>query len=139
MEAAVFAAVPRSSHQCVQWCKLASICLLFAPCSLRSLSLSLSLPRESPKAVIVAALLCLLRLQGATAEETAETAAVIAVTRRSQVRCCLCNHGVRPKFLALKHESRILGHSSNPVCGFSMMEQVRLCAVYPRRNALALP
>ena len=34
-------------------------------------------------------------------------------------------------FLALKHESRIFGHSSksNPVCGFSMEEQVRLCAV----------
>ena len=27
--------------------------------------------------------------------------------------------------LALKHESRILGHSSNPGCGFSMMEQVK--------------
>ena len=32
-----------------------------------------------------------------------------------------------PEFLALKHESRILGHSPNPVFGFSMMEQVRLC------------
>ena len=29
------------------------------------------------------------------------------------------------EFLALKHESRILGHSFNPVCGFSMMEQVK--------------
>ena len=38
--------------------------------------------------------------------------------------------------LALKHESRILGHSSNPVCGFSMMEQVRLCAVWPVENWL---
>ena len=36
-----------------------------------------------------------------------------------------------PEFLALKHKSRILGHSPNPVCGFSMLEQVRLCAVYP--------
>ena len=35
----------------------------------------------------------------------------------------------KSEFLALKHESRILGHSSNPVCGFSMMEQVRLCVV----------
>ena len=35
-----------------------------------------------------------------------------------------------PEFLAIKHESRILGHSSNPVCGISMMEQVRLCAVW---------
>ena len=32
-----------------------------------------------------------------------------------------------PEFLALKQESRILAHSSNPVCGFSIMEQVRLC------------
>ena len=31
--------------------------------------------------------------------------------------------------LDLKHESRILGHSSNPGCGFSMMEQVRLGAL----------
>ena len=38
--------------------------------------------------------------------------------------------------IALKHESRILGHSSNPVCGFSMMEQVRLCAVLPMENWL---
>ena len=28
------------------------------------------------------------------------------------------------EFLALKHESRILGLSSNPVCGLSIMEQV---------------
>ena len=35
------------------------------------------------------------------------------------------------EFLALKHDSRILGHSSNPVCGFSMMEQVRPCGVWP--------
>ena len=34
-----------------------------------------------------------------------------------------------PEFLALKHESRIFGHSSNPVCGFSMMEQVRPCCL----------
>ena len=36
-----------------------------------------------------------------------------------------------PEVLALKHESKVLGHSSNPVCGFSMMEQFRLCAVWP--------
>ena len=35
------------------------------------------------------------------------------------------------EFLALKQESRILGHSSNLVCGFSMME---LCAVLPKEN-----
>ena len=41
-----------------------------------------------------------------------------------------------PEFLALKHESRILGHISNPACGFSAMEQVRLCAVWPVENWL---
>ena len=40
------------------------------------------------------------------------------------------------EFLALKHKSRIIGHSSNPVCGFSMMEPVRLCAVWPMENWL---
>ena len=45
-------------------------------------------------------------------------------------------HEPRPDFLALNHESRILGHSSNPVCGFSMMEQVRLCVVWPMENLL---
>ena len=40
------------------------------------------------------------------------------------------------ELLALKHESRILGHSSNPVCGFSMMEQVRLRVVWPKENWL---
>ena len=33
------------------------------------------------------------------------------------------------EFVALKHKSRIFGHSYNPLNGFSMMEQVRLCAV----------
>ena len=41
-----------------------------------------------------------------------------------------------PEFLALKQESKILGHSSSPVCGFSMIEQVRLCAVLPMENWL---
>ena len=40
-------------------------------------------------------------------------------------------------FLALMHESRILGQLSNTVCGFSMMEQVRLCAVWPTETWLA--
>ena len=40
------------------------------------------------------------------------------------------------EFLALKHESRIIGHSSCLACGFSMMEQVRLCAVWPTENWL---
>ena len=38
-------------------------------------------------------------------------------------------HLKQAEFLALKHESRILGHFSNPLSGFSMMEQVRLCVV----------
>ena len=45
-------------------------------------------------------------------------------------------HRMRAEFLALKHESRILGHSSNPVCIFSMTEQVRLTAVWPTENWL---
>ena len=40
------------------------------------------------------------------------------------------------EFLALKHESRILGHPSNPVCGFFVMEQVYLCAVWFMDNWL---
>ena len=39
-------------------------------------------------------------------------------------------------FPALKHMSRIFRHSSNPVSGFSMMEQVRLFAVWPMENWL---
>ena len=34
----------------------------------------------------------------------------------------------KAEFLALKHTSRTLGHTSHPVCGFSMTVQVRLCA-----------
>ena len=41
-----------------------------------------------------------------------------------------------PEFLALRHKSRLLGLSSNPVCGFFVMEQVRLCAVWPTENWL---
>ena len=40
----------------------------------------------------------------------------------------------KAEFLALKHESRILGQSFYPVCGFSRMGQVRLCAVWPMDN-----
>ena len=47
--------------------------------------------------------------------------------------------GAEPEFLALKQESRILGQTSNPVCGFSMMEQVRLCSVWPMENWLGSP
>ena len=42
-----------------------------------------------------------------------------------------------PEFLALNHNSRILGQPSNPVCGFSVMEQVILCAVLPTENWLS--
>ena len=41
-----------------------------------------------------------------------------------------------PELLALKQESRILRQSSNTASGFSMMEQVRLCAVRPMENWL---
>ena len=45
--------------------------------------------------------------------------------RNRMAQVCAC-----PEILALKHESRIHGHSSNHVCGFSMMEQVGLCVVW---------
>ena len=35
-----------------------------------------------------------------------------------------------------KPDSSILRQSSNPICSFSMMEQVRLCAVWPMKNWL---
>ena len=38
--------------------------------------------------------------------------------------------------LAPKHESKILRQSPNPVSGFSIMEQVRLCAVWHMENWL---
>ena len=44
--------------------------------------------------------------------------------------------GFGAEFLALNHESSIFRQSSNPVCGFSMMEQVRLCSVWPTENWL---
>ena len=50
-------------------------------------------------------------------------AAVVCVTLSSDI-------------LFLKHDSSIFRQSSNPVCGFSMMEQVRLCAVNPLENWL---
>ena len=43
--------------------------------------------------------------------------------------------GFGPEVLALNHESRILGHS-NHVCAFSIMELVRLCAVWPTENRI---
>ena len=50
----------------------------------------------------------------------------------------LASKGFAPEFLALKHESRMVGHSFNPVCGFSTME-IRLCAVWPMENWLGSP
>ena len=43
--------------------------------------------------------------------------------------------------LFLKHDSSIFKQSSNPVCGLSMMEQVRLSAVWPigELTGFALP
>ena len=38
--------------------------------------------------------------------------------------------------LFLKHTSSIFRQSSNPVCGSSIMEQVRLCTVWPMDNWL---
>ena len=43
-------------------------------------------------------------------------------------------HHTPTDILFLKHDRRIF--RPNPVCGFSMMEQVRLCAVWPRENWL---
>ena len=36
--------------------------------------------------------------------------------------------------LFLKHACSIIRQSSNPACGFSMMEQVRLWVVWPTEN-----
>ena len=41
-----------------------------------------------------------------------------------------------PDMLFLKHACSILRQSSNPVCGFSMMKQVKLCAVWSTENWL---
>ena len=54
---------------------------------------------------------------------------LIPEKRREGKRLKIASTAAGTEFLALKQESRILGHSSNPVCGFSMMEQVTLCAV----------
>ena len=43
------------------------------------------------------------------------------------------------EFLVLKHASRILGHSSNPTCGFSMMERLDSVLFGPWRTGLGLP
>ena len=46
------------------------------------------------------------------------------------VKCCLLSSPL--DILFLKHDSSIFRQSSNPVCGFSMMKQVRLCACHSR-------
>ena len=57
------------------------------------------------------------------------------ITRSAPFESDISDHLASPaEFLALKHESRILRQSSNPECGFSLMEQVRLCAVWPTEN-----
>ena len=45
-------------------------------------------------------------------------------------------HALTADILSLKPDSSIFRQSFNPVCGFSMMEHVRLCAVYPTENWL---
>ena len=45
-------------------------------------------------------------------------------------------HVCGPEIYSEDHDSSIFRQSSNPVCGFSMMEQVRLCAVWPMENWL---
>ena len=48
------------------------------------------------------------------------------------------NKGMREgaDIIFLKYDSSIFRQSSNPVCGFSTMEQVRLCDVWPADNWL---
>ena len=41
-----------------------------------------------------------------------------------------------PEIYSEDHDSSILGQSSNPVCGFSLMELIRLSAVLPTENWL---
>ena len=47
-----------------------------------------------------------------------------------------CGAIFQPEFLALKHKRLILGHLWKPVCGFSMMGPVSICAVWPTENWL---
>ena len=41
-----------------------------------------------------------------------------------------------PEIEFLEHACSTLRQSSNPVCGFSIMDQIRLCAVWPKENWL---
>ena len=47
-----------------------------------------------------------------------------------EMSCIEVENELSSEVLALKQESMILRQSSNPVCGFSLMEQVRLCVVW---------
>ena len=49
---------------------------------------------------------------------------------------CMAFEAAKADILFLKHTCSILTHSSNPECGFSMMEQVLLCALWPTENWL---
>ena len=49
---------------------------------------------------------------------------------------CMAFEAAKADILFLKHACSILRHSSNSVCGFSMMEQVLLCALWPTENWL---
>ena len=48
-------------------------------------------------------------------------------------------HRCRTDIFFLKHASSILRQSFNPLNGSSMIEQVRLCAVWPTKNWLGSP
>jgi len=51
----------------------------------------------------------------------------------------VCLFGSEAEIYSEDHDSSTFRQSSNPVCGFSMMERVRLRAVGPGRTSLALP
>ena len=66
-------------------------------------------------------------LSSPSSSSSSSSLAVAVITKES---------GWLSELFALNHQSRILGHSSNPVCDFSVMEQVRLCAVWAMENWL---
>ena len=64
---------------------------------------------------------------------------VLEVAPKTVGTLCICCHWsrmFRSDIRFLKHRSSIFRQSSNPVFGFSMMEQVRLCAVWPTEKWL---
>ena len=62
-----------------------------------------------------------------------ETREVAHSWQATKIRCTL-HVSCATDILFLKYDCSTLRQSSNPVCGFSMMEQVRLCAVWPTEN-----